>query len=97
MGSLKSLYWNQGLFLKPQHFQQFELQTSALANALSKARTGVDSGFSKLDIDDSALSNNMLVINDLECIFGDGSWHWVYHGLPHYGPVWGQNTRGFVI
>ncbi len=73
MGSLKSLYWNQGLFLKPQHFQQFELQTSALANALSKARTGVDSGFSKLDIDDSALSNSMLVINDLECIFGDGS------------------------
>ena len=21
----------------------------------------------------------------------------VYHGLPHYGPVWGQNTRCFVI
>lgn len=73
MGSLKSLYWNQGLFLKPQHFQQLDLQAAAVANALSKARTGIAAGISKLVIDDDALNNKMLIINELECIFADGS------------------------
>lgn len=73
MGSLKSLYWNQGLFLKPQHFQQFDLQTSAVANEYSKLRSGLSAGIAKLEIDDDALKNNMLVIECLECILPDGT------------------------
>ena len=73
MGSLKSLYWNQGLFLKPQHFQQFDLQTSAVANEYSKLRSGLSTGIAKLEIDDEALKNNMLVIECLECILPDGT------------------------
>ena len=73
MGSLKSLYWNQGLFLKPQHFQQFDLQTSTVANEYSKLRSGCSAGVAKLEIDEDALKNNMLVIERLECILPDGT------------------------
>lgn len=73
MDSLKSLYWNQGLFLKPQHFQQFGLQATSVANAFSKIRSGADDGITKLSIDENALKSNMLVIEELECILSDGT------------------------
>ena len=73
MESLKSLYWNQGLFLKPQHFQQLELQATSVANAFSKIRTGINCGLSKLKIDENALKTNMLVITELECVLSDGT------------------------
>ncbi|ABM01890.1 hypothetical protein DUF876 [Psychromonas ingrahamii 37] len=73
MDSMKSIYWNQGLFLKPQHFQQLDRYTSTMSNLYSKVRSGVESGISELKFDLSALKTGLLVIEKLECILEDGS------------------------
>jgi type VI secretion system protein ImpJ len=71
--SLKSLYWNQGLFLKPQHFQRFGLHSVSVSEAYSRIRSGTAAGISKLVIDIKALKNKMLIIEELECILPDGT------------------------
>ena len=73
MDSIKSLYWNQGLFLKPQHFQQLDSYTSALSNLYSKVRTGQGSGISELKFNVSALLTGMLYVEKLQCILEDGT------------------------
>jgi len=71
--SLKALYWNQGLFLKPQHFQHLGLHTLASANAYSTVKTGVKSGLSNLVINQDALKNGMFIIDSLQCVLSDGT------------------------
>jgi type VI secretion system protein ImpJ len=73
MDSIKSLYWNQGLFLKPQHFQHLDKYISATSNAYSKARCGTDSGIFQLKFDLSALKLGLITIESFECILDDGT------------------------
>ena len=73
MDPLKSLFWNQGLFLKPQHFQHLSLQTLAQAQAYSSIKTGIVSGIANLNIDIPSLQNGVVQIQKLEAVLPDGT------------------------
>jgi type VI secretion system protein ImpJ len=71
--SLKSIFWNQGLFLKPQHFQHLNQQAQSYSQAMSQAKTGISYGISQLKIDENALKTGLLVIEKMECVLPDGT------------------------
>jgi len=71
--AVRSLYWHQGLFLQPQHFQQLQLQVDSAANAYSGARTGVYTGISNLQIDEAALKGGLFKIDAMDCVLSDGT------------------------
>lgn len=73
MDSLKPLNWSQGLFLKPQHFQQSDNYNTAVSKLYSQVKTGIDSGISDLKFDMSALKSGLLNVEKLLCILEDGS------------------------
>ncbi|MDP4984273.1 type VI secretion system baseplate subunit TssK [Pseudoalteromonas tunicata] len=71
MDPLKSIFWNQGLFLKPQHFQHLSLQTLAQSYAFTKITTGVEQGIASLSINSSALEAGLFQIETFEAILPD--------------------------
>ena len=73
MDSIKPIRWSQGLFLKPQHFQQLDSYTAALSNMYSKVRTGLGSGISELKFDAAAVTSGLLSVEKLQCILEDGT------------------------
>jgi type VI secretion system protein ImpJ len=73
MDSIKSLHWKQGLFLKPQHFQQLDTYTAAVSNLYSKVRSGLGAGIAELKFDAQALQTGLLSIEKLQCILDDGT------------------------
>lgn len=73
MDALKSLYWNQGLFLKPQHFQHLNSHTSAIAKAYTNLITNKTSGISQLQFDKQAIQSGIASIEKLTCILADGT------------------------
>ena len=73
MSSVKPLYWHQGLFLQPQHFQQMQLQVEASARAYTNVKTGADSGISTLIVDEESLKNGVFAINAIDCVLSDGT------------------------
>ena len=73
MNTFKSIYWHQGLFLKPHHFQylyaRIEQENLKLKEAISPFFWGVR----QLKIDTKELLNKKIVIEELEVVFMDGS------------------------
>jgi predicted component of type VI protein secretion system len=41
MKPLQPIFWHQGLFLQPQHFQQYDLFNAASADALYRELSGL--------------------------------------------------------
>lgn len=73
MNSLKPIYWHQGLFLKPHHFQYIHAYLHEESLTLKKAIKPYFWGVSKLNINKQELLNKNFQIDDLEIIFLDGS------------------------
>lgn len=73
MGPKRTVFWRQGLFLQPQHFQSLQSHTDSSANDYSESRSGVHSGLIDLKVDQEALQNGMLRIEKLVHILGDGT------------------------
>jgi type VI secretion system protein ImpJ len=73
MDSIKSLHWKQGLFLKPQHFQQLDLYNASMSNLYSSVRSGLSAGIAQLTFDTQALQVGLLRIDKLQCILEDGT------------------------
>lgn len=73
MDSIKSLHWKQGLFLKPQHFQQLDIYTAAMSNLYSRLRSGLGAGIAELTFDTQALQAGLLRIDKFQCILEDGT------------------------
>jgi len=73
VNTFKSIYWHQGLFLKPHHFQylyaRIEQENLKLKEAISPFFWGVR----QLKIDTKELLNKKIVIEELEVVFMDGS------------------------
>ena len=67
----RPLYWHQGLFLQPQHFQQLQRQIEA--NTSARSSIGSVAGISSLEIDNAALANGVLTVEKLECLMPDGT------------------------
>ena len=73
MLSSKRVLWGEGLFLRPQHFQQQALFVeSTIAQCLRQAH-GNPWGIRQISIDADALRGGMLRLNTLEMVFQDGT------------------------
>lgn len=73
MDSLQHIHWKQGLFLKPQHFQQLSHTTSDLSFAYAQAQSGQGEGIYQLEFDESALSTGVLSFTRLLLVLTDGT------------------------
>ncbi len=74
MKSLRPIYWHQGLFLQPQHFQLTDLLQQALARPYLDATLPYAWGVRQIDIQASALSRGTGHINAFSAVFQDGTY-----------------------
>lgn len=65
--------WTEGMFLRPQHFQQFERFVSAQLEARVAPLAGHGWGLSALQIDEGLLRTGKLAIARADGIFDDGT------------------------
>ncbi|MFC1850647.1 type VI secretion system baseplate subunit TssK [candidate division CSSED10-310 bacterium] len=70
----RPILWTQGLFLQPQHLQQFDLHLQSLLYPHLKFSQPYWWGVCNLNIDEDSLKNRMCEISDAEIIFPDGTW-----------------------
>lgn len=73
MNTLKPIYWHQGLFLKPHHFQYIQAYQEQDSLTIKENLEPYFWGVSKLNIDKKELLNKNFVLQDLELIFMDGT------------------------
>ncbi len=74
MKSLKPIYWHQGLFLQPQHFQLTDLLQQALARPYLDVTIPFGWGVREIDIQASALSRGTGHVNAFSAVFQDGTY-----------------------
>ncbi|MBN1290595.1 MAG: type VI secretion system baseplate subunit TssK [Candidatus Latescibacteria bacterium] len=74
MEPVKPVFWYQGLFLQPQHFQQFDLYLQSLFSPIINHQQPYFWGVCGIVIQGTALKNHTLSIDKGEFIFQDGTW-----------------------
>ena len=65
--------WTEGLFLRPQHFQQQERYLENLVDRRGKAQRAYDWGFESLELDDAALALGKISIRSASGVLRDGT------------------------
>ena len=70
---MDKVIWSEGMFLRPQHFQQFERYIEDQAAARHRYLTPYNWGITKLEIDSSLLSLGKVAVIYAEGVFPDGS------------------------
>jgi type VI secretion system protein ImpJ len=73
MSWYSKVVWSEGLFLRPQHFQQQDRHTEWLVEARTKSASPFSWGFVQLDIDEAALNIGKIAIKSASGILPDGS------------------------
>jgi type VI secretion system protein ImpJ len=68
----RPILWHQGLFLQPQHFQQFDLYIQSLFTPFQQHMQPYFWGVANLKIQEASLQNRMFEILNVEAIFPDG-------------------------
>ncbi|SLM32876.1 putative Type VI secretion protein, VC_A0114 family [Desulfamplus magnetovallimortis] len=71
---IKPILWNQGLFLQPHHFQQFDNYLASLVMPHALYHTPFFWGCGTMEIQETALDQRILEITRCELIFQDGTW-----------------------
>lgn len=66
------VYWEQGLFLQPQHFQLSQLHSQYMADSARAFYGPHPWGIGKLDIDTSAIPGRVFAVNGGVFVFRDG-------------------------
>ncbi len=74
MKARKPILWNQGLFVKPQHFQQNDIYFQSLLRPFQTYMHPFFWGVCKLNIQEAALKNKSFDLLEGEFIFHDGTW-----------------------
>lgn len=74
MDVFKPLFWHQGLFLQPQHFQLADLYAQGLLEPYFRFILPYFWGVARLDISPGALGNNSLEVREGEFLFPDGTY-----------------------
>ena len=64
--------WGEGLFLRPQHFQQQDQYHEARLHEIAGALHPYAWGVGSLKLDHDALANDTLRLSELSLIFQDG-------------------------
>lgn len=65
--------WSEGIFITPQHFQQFERYLESGSRQLTVISKGYFWGFSSLILDSDGLKHGVISVREAEGIFPDGS------------------------
>ena len=69
----RPLLWHQGLFLQPQHFQQFDLYVQSLLSPFQNHLQPYFWGIADLKIQEAALQNRVFDVLNVEAVFPDGA------------------------
>jgi len=77
--SARGLFWHQGLFLQPQHFQHLDAYWRSLLTPFSEYQKPYFWGVNRLQIAESALQSRVFEVSRAEVLFRDGAWA-VYPG-----------------
>ncbi len=73
MNTYKSIYWHQGLFLKPHHFQYLHAQQQEENAKLREHIHPYFWGVSEFKVDKKELLNGNVAVEALEMVFQDGT------------------------
>lgn len=71
---VKPVFWYQGLFLQPQHFQQADLHQRSLLSPLTNNVQPFFWGTCGHTVDEGALREMVFNLSDGEFLFQDGTW-----------------------
>lgn len=73
MSHQRPILWHQGLFLQPQHFQQFDLYVQSLLSPFQRHMQPFFWGVGNLRIQEASLQNRKFEVLSVEAIFQDGT------------------------
>ncbi|NJD06844.1 MAG: type VI secretion system baseplate subunit TssK [Methylococcaceae bacterium] len=73
MSEFNRVIWSEGMFLRPQHFQQHDRYLEHLVDSRCRGLRAYDWGFSRLRIDLGQLAVGKLALNQCAGIFPDGT------------------------
>jgi type VI secretion system protein ImpJ len=73
MSYINKVVWSEGMFLRPQHFQQQERYIESYVQRCAVSSTGFFWGFSALEIDANALKLGMVVVQQAKGVMPDGT------------------------
>lgn len=73
MNTGKLIYWHNGLFLKPHHFQYLQKYTQDTVQNLFGVMNPYNWGVMGLSLDEETLKNKMLTIKEAVFVFRDGT------------------------
>lgn len=65
--------WSEGMFLRPQHFQQFDRYLQSVVDSRVVAARSAAWGFSELELDQQALALGKVAISKAVGVFPDGT------------------------
>ncbi len=74
MKNQRPIFWHQGLFLQPQHFQLSDMYHQSLLTPFAKFANPYMWGVSSLTFNAESLENGMLAIDEAELVFPDGTY-----------------------
>lgn len=73
MSDSNRVVWSEGMFLRPQHFQQHDRYIESLVHGLSQGMRAYAWGFSRLKLDLSCLSIGKIGLSECSGVFPDGT------------------------
>ena len=73
MSYINKVVWSEGMFLRPQHFQQQERYIESYIQRCVTSSTGFYWGFSALEIDSNALKQGTIVVRRAVGLMPDGT------------------------
>ncbi|MCK6387211.1 MAG: type VI secretion system baseplate subunit TssK [Zoogloea sp.] len=73
MSWYSKVVWSEGLFLRPQHFQQQDRHAEWYVEARSRAAGGLFWGFTQLEIDEAALATGKVALAAARGVLPDGT------------------------
>lgn len=74
MSPFPEVYWSEGMFLRPQHFQMFSRQLGGMVATLWRRTQPFLWGFSDLEVAEDALEAFSFRLRRCEAVLRDGTW-----------------------
>ena len=74
MKTLKPVRWKEGMFLRPHHFQQFDLYLESRETARLRALETHAWGLVRLELRKESLDNFSFQVTELEAVLPDGTY-----------------------
>lgn len=73
MSENNRVIWSEGMFLRPQHFQQHDRYIESLMHGLTLGTRAYAWGFSRLKLDQSCLAIGKIALSECAGVFPDGT------------------------